>query len=98
MVAPVVGFEIGAWLLAIAWPIVKRVLLAMGIGVVTYGGLSLIATQVQNEIAALWSGLPITLLQIGSLAGIPQSIGITMSAIAASASLKAVGAIARVTS
>lgn len=68
-----------AWsgfLLAAAWPVVKKVLIAMGIGFVTYEGLGLIANQVISEIQSLWGMQASDVVQILSIAGIPQSLGI----------------------
>lgn len=79
------------FLLAAAWPLVKKVLLMLGIGWVTYEGLGLVATQATNAVASYWGAMPLSFIQIGSLAGIPQAIGITLGAIAARVSFIAIG-------
>lgn len=86
------------WLLSLVWPLAKKVLVSLGIGVVTYAGLSLIATQVAGEVQALWGQLPTSIMQIGSLLGIPQSVGIILGAITARVSFVAVGRIGKMTS
>ncbi len=86
-----------AWLLAAAWPIVKKVLVFLGIGWVTYQGLDLVVGQITGEIQGLWSGLPAAVVQIASLGGIPQAVGILLGALAARATLLAVGKLGKVT-
>lgn len=86
------------WLLLAAWPVAKKVLLMLGIGWATYEGLGLLATQVQNEVVSLWGQMPSAFIQIGSLAGIPQAIGITLGAITARVSFVAVGKLTKLAS
>jgi hypothetical protein len=58
MPIPVIaGGTLLAWLLLIIWPLVKKVLVSLGIGVLTYAGLSLIANQVQDQVMALWGAV-----------------------------------------
>lgn len=85
-----------AWLLAAAWPIVKKVLIALGIGVVTYGGLQAIGTQVNNAVVSAWGSLGGYAFQILSMAGIPDCIGIILGGINARIALLAVGRIGKV--
>ena len=89
--------NIFVWLLAAAWPIAKKVLLMLGIGWVTYEGLGLIATQVQNEIITIWGTMPANTLKMASLMGIPQAIGIVLGALAARVAFVAVGKLGKVT-
>lgn len=86
------------FLISLAWPIAKKVLLALGIGMITYGGLSLIAGQVVTQVEAYWGQMPISILQIGSLLGIPQSIGIMLGAITARVSFVAAGKLGKIAS
>lgn len=88
--------NIVAWLLAAAWPIAKKVLLMMGIGWATYEGLGLVATQAQNALVTQWGLLPASMLQIASLAGFPQAIGIILGAITARVSFIMLGKLAKV--
>ena len=82
---------LAAWLLDLAWPIAKKVLIALGIGVLTYSGLSLIAGQVVTEVQNYWGQMPVSVMQIGSLLGIPQSLGIMLGALTARASFMVAG-------
>ena len=86
------------WLLLAAWPIAKKVLLMLGIGWATYEGLGLVAAQAQNQVIAYWGQMPAAFIQIGSLAGIPQAIGITLGAITARVSFVALGKLTKLAS
>ena len=85
-----------AFLLALAWPLVKKVLIMLGIGAITYAGLSMIGTQVTQAVETSWGQLGGSTLQILSLAGIPQSFGILLGAINARIAFIAVGKIGRI--
>lgn len=85
------------WLLAASWPLAKKVLLMLGIGWVTYQGLGLVVGQVNSEVGALWGGMPSAVLQIASLSGVVESVGILLGALAARASLMAIGKLGKVT-
>ena len=89
--------QLFAWLLAAAWPIAKKVLLMLGIGWVTYEGLSLLGGQVVAEVSAIWGTMPAAMLQMASLLGIPQSIGIVLGAMTARIAYVAVGKLGKVT-
>lgn len=87
---------IAPFLMAIAWPLAKKIFLALGIGWLTYQGLGLIATQVSNEVVNLWGQMPSSIMQIGSLLGVPQSIGIMLGALSAKAAYAVAGRLAKI--
>lgn len=78
-----------AWLIAAIGPLATKVLTALGIGWISYEGMSLIADQVRDIVVGLWGGLPSYVLDILALGGISQSVGITLSALSARAGLAA---------
>lgn len=78
---------IAAWLIAIAWPVVKRVLIAMGIGFATYEGLGVLANSLKAEIISSWGQVGGVTLQFLSLAGFPTALGIILGAMAARVSI-----------
>lgn len=86
-----------AFLAAAAWPLVKKVLVALGIGWVTYEGLTLIASQVQTQVLASWGQIGGVTLQILSMAGVPESVGILLGGLTAKAALVALGRLGKVT-
>lgn len=85
MAAPAVA----GWLLALAWPLAKRVLVALGIGAITYGGLSLIGNQIQSHVVSAWGAMPASALQIATLSGFSEAVGITLGAFTARIALVA---------
>lgn len=76
-----------ALLMAIGAPIVKRVLTALGIGLITYkvstGVLDLMLGAMQNHLSAM----PVVVLQMVSLYGLPDFMGIIIGAHTTSLSL-----------
>lgn len=80
-----------AWLMALVLPLGKKLLVGLGIGVLTYEGLSAIAGQVQTAVAANWGAMPVSVLQILTLAGFAEAVGIELGALAGLAALVAVG-------
>ena len=71
----------GAFLSAIAAPIVKKVLAILGFGVVTWTGLQALRDQLQSTIQGLFSGLPDPVYQVLALAGMVDMVGIWLGAI-----------------
>ncbi|MDD2744263.1 MAG: DUF2523 domain-containing protein [Rhodocyclaceae bacterium] len=89
---------LATWLIALAWPIAKKVLVSLGIGIVTYGGLQMIGAQISDAVLNAWGQLGGYALAILSLAGIPECIGIILGGINARIALIAVGKIGKVAS
>lgn len=87
-----------AWLMAAAWPIVKKVLLMLGIGFITYESVNTLTDSVINSAQSAWGGMTGSALQIVSLAGMPEAMGIVAGAFAARAALVAVGHMGKVSS
>lgn len=88
--------NIAIWLLAMVVPLAKKLLLALGIGYMTYEGLSTIAGQARDAVISSYGGMPADVLAILALGGINQAIGIILSALTARAAIVAVGKIGRV--
>ena len=70
-----------AMLLALAAPLASRVFIALGLSVVTYTGLSLILAGMVSYFESAFTGLPVKSLQLASLLGFPQAVGIILAAI-----------------
>lgn len=68
-------------------PLVIKALLALGIGTITFTGVT-VALQGLIDIAVNnWAGLPTDILQLASIAGIPQAMGIVCGSFVARASM-----------
>lgn len=91
------GFaNLSAWLLALAWPVVKKVLVALGIGVATYAGLQVIGAQIESSVLGAWGQIGGTTLQIATLGGVPEAIGIILGGFNARIAMVAYGKIGRI--
>ena len=78
------------FLIGMVGPMVLRVLATLGMSVVTFTGVTAIVGTLVSQAQASWAGLPSAVLGLGSLAGLPQALGIICGAFAARASLWAV--------
>jgi len=69
-------------LVGLASPIATRVLIALGISVVTYTGLDLIIDQIINYVtSSLGNMMAAKAAQIAAMYGFPQAVGIILAAI-----------------
>lgn len=83
----------GSFLVALAGPVARRVLLSLGIGVVSYAGLTLIASQVSDAVVANYGVLSGNVRDVLNLLGAGQAIGIVLGGIIARAAFAAVARI-----
>lgn len=90
MPAPVIFGTIGAFLASAIGPLAKKVLIALGIGTVTYTGLQAAFDAVQTQVIANYGQLNGAALSIADLAGVGQAIGIILGALAARVSIAVV--------
>lgn len=89
---------IGAFLAAAAGPLARRVLQALGIGIISYAGLSVALNGAINELKAAWGGLGGPTLQIIQLAGFQHAIGIICGAMVAKLSFTITERLGRIAS
>jgi len=89
--------NIAVWLMALAVPLAKKVLVALGIGAITYAGLSAIGSQVQSAVVSSWGSMGSVTLAILGIGGCAKAVGIILSALSARIALVAVGKIGKVT-
>ena len=86
------------WLLAAAWPVARKVLVMLGIGWVSYEGVTTLTNNIISVAQANWGQVSGAVLQICSIGGIPQMMGIICGAIVARASLAAVSKLTKMAS
>jgi len=86
-----------AFLAAAAWPLVRKVLVMLGIGVLTYGALTTLVNSIIGHAVANWGQLTGAALQLSSLGGIPECLGIICGALVARVAFLAVGKIGVIT-
>lgn len=69
-----------AWLMSAAWPIAKKILGSLGVGTLTYAGLTPLVTNVVGLSKAAFGGLFGVVLQFALLAGAAEVFGIIAGA------------------
>ena len=75
--------NIAAWLLSMVAPLVIRGLVALGFTAVSYAGAETLMNQLISMAQTSWNAVPASVLQLASLSGIPDALGITLGAYAA---------------
>lgn len=86
-----------AFLLAAVYPLAKKVLIMLGIGWITYEALTALVNSVINAAVTNWGGVTGAALQLSSLGGIPQVLGIICGALVARVSFVLVAKLGKVT-
>lgn len=74
---------LAAFLLSMVGPLVLRAITMLGIGVVTFTGVTVAVQGLIDMATANWSSLPSDILALASIAGIPQCLGIICGAFVA---------------
>ena len=87
----------GAFLAAIAGPLVKRAAVALGLGVATFAGYSVLVAQLHTWMTQRLGSLMADVYAMFALIGFVDSLGIWLAAFSALAGLAAFGKIQRVT-
>lgn len=72
--------NIFAWLLTALGPIVVRAVIALGFTAVTYTGVTALVTSLVTTAQTNWASMPATVLQLATLSGIPQVMGMIFGA------------------
>lgn len=80
--------NIAAWLLSIAGPIITRVLIQLGIGIVSYAAVSSAVGMLINSAKNNYLGLPSDMLAILAISGANDALGIIAAAITARLALQ----------
>lgn len=86
----------GVYLASISVPIAKRVLSGLGVGVVSYVGLDFVLSQVRDNVISQWGAMPPAVIQLLSIYGVNQAIGIILGAFAARYTMLQLSALGRV--
>jgi hypothetical protein len=74
-------------LIGLVQPILARILAALGMGIITYTGTTLLVNQFTQMIQAQLSTTPQVVLQMATLYGLPEAIGIMLGALATTSAL-----------
>lgn len=71
------GEGLAGWLAAIAWPLVTRVMVAMGVGVVTYQGADVVLDNALSAAKVAVGGIIPAVAQVLALGGVFDYMAIT---------------------
>lgn len=74
--------SLAAVLMSLASPIAKQVLLSLGLGVITYAGMSTALNAITTLIQSNLSGMPSAVAALMGLAGAGHALGIIAGAVA----------------
>lgn len=72
--------NVAAWLLTLVGPLVVRIVAALGFTAVTYTGVTALINQLVTTAQNNWSAMPTAVLQLCTLSGIPQVLGMIFGA------------------
>lgn len=87
---------LGAFLAAAAGPLLKKAMLAIGLGTITYAGLQAAFNAAQTQVISHYGQMSGASLQLADLAGVGQTIGIILGALAARVGIAVVSKFGRV--
>lgn len=77
------GYAVAAFIYAIGASVVKRILVALGIGLMTYAGFASVQGQIQSAIDFALGSAPMAVYQIIALGGMVDAVGIWLGALSA---------------
>lgn len=86
----------GTFLVALAGPLARKVLLALGIGWVTYAGLDTLMSAVVASVQSNFGAVSGSWAQVVWLAGFGQAIGIILGALMARVSMMVLSKLGKV--
>lgn len=72
--------NIAAWLIGMVGPLVVRGIIALGFTAVTLTGVTELSNQLVQIAQQNWAAMPMAAMQIASLSGIPELLGMIMGA------------------
>jgi len=87
---------LGAFLSASIGALAKKVLIALGLGTITYAGLQAAFNAAQAQVISNYGQMPAAAMQLADLAGVGQTIGILLGAMSARVGLAVLSKIGKV--
>jgi|GEM_PF-1324749 len=81
------------FLLGLVTPLVRKALVALGLGVVSYAGLTIVANQVRDAVISNYGAISGSVLDLLNLLGAGQALGIILGGIVARAAFAAISRI-----
>ncbi|MBX3660612.1 MAG: DUF2523 domain-containing protein [Ramlibacter sp.] len=87
--------KLGAWLLAMCEPLIARILLSLGVSVVSVVGFEALVGQAKALFLDKFSGLPIDMLNLFLYLGGGQALGMILGAYTVRVTLSSIGTASR---
>ncbi len=78
---------LAGFIIAITGPVVLRIMMVLGLSVITFTGVTDLVQQLIGSAQSSWGALPSQVLGLAALAGVPEALGIICGAFAARATL-----------
>lgn len=75
--------NLATWLMGLIGPLALRVLTTLGLGTVTFTGVTLTMQSLIDSATSNWSSIAADVLALASIAGIPQALGLIAGAMVA---------------
>jgi len=72
--------NIATWLIGLVGPLVVRGIISLGFTAVTLTGVTASANALVESAQSNWSAMPAAVIQLASLSGIPEALGIILGA------------------
>lgn len=72
--------KIVAWLMAYGGTMAVNILVAIGFTAVSYAGVAEVCETLVEYAQSTWGGIPVDVLRLASLAGIPECLGMMFGA------------------
>jgi len=89
--------NLASWLLAVSVPVVKKVMVALGIGTISYASIKPLIDSILGNLLTTYASFTGPAAQILSLSGIPDALGIVTGAIVARVSFIVMNKIGKIT-
>jgi hypothetical protein len=81
--------NIAAWLMSLVAPIVIRAIISLGFTAVTLTGITEMTNSLVQTAQSNWSAMPAAVIQLASLSGIPEVLGMITGAYVSLMTIKA---------
>lgn len=73
--------KLGTWLLALAQPLVARILIALGMTITTLTGVTVAYSTLKTSMQDSLNSVPAAAMQLAALAGAPEGVAMVLGAI-----------------
>lgn len=81
--------NLGSFILALVGPVLVRAIIALGFTAVTFTGITVLTDSLVEYAQSSWSAVPLTVIQLASLSGIPEFLGMIFGALVARVAISA---------